>query len=126
MSQQDITYTIGSVNLVWKSLMVMVKEMVADGTFWEDEDPDGNAKPPGWLFVDVNYKGDEEEEGDEDEVLPTVPSPPPRLQRASVEASGADLCPSPHKNFACATACANTGRRGVRTGLGIFRGGGRV
>jgi len=66
-TQQDITFTIGTVNFNWKQTMTMVDGFLEDGTFWEDEDEDGESKPPGWLFLNAGTgESDEEEEDDDD------------------------------------------------------------
>jgi len=65
--EQDITYTMGSVNLVWKGVMELVQNFAADGTFWADEDLDGESKPPGWLFLDAEGGDDDDDEDGEGE-----------------------------------------------------------
>jgi nucleosome binding factor SPN SPT16 subunit len=69
ITQQDITFTIGTVNFNWKQTMAMVDGFLEDGTFWDEEDEDGESKPPGWLFLNAGTgdSDDENEEDDEDE-----------------------------------------------------------
>jgi nucleosome binding factor SPN SPT16 subunit len=66
VKSQDITYTMGSVNLMWKGVMELVQSFVEDGTFWAEEDLDGEAKPPGWLFLDAEGGGDDDDDDEEE------------------------------------------------------------
>lgn len=67
LTQQEITFTMGTINLAWKPMMATVADMIEGGVFWDDVDEDGGAKDPGWLFLNAEGGEDEEDEDDEDE-----------------------------------------------------------
>jgi len=71
LTQQDITYTIGTMNMQWNKpgtgMMARVKEEIEYGTFWDSEDEDGVKKSPGWLFLNAHGDSDEEGDGEDDD-----------------------------------------------------------
>ena len=67
LSQQDLTYTVGTTSFNWKTIMGVVDGLIEDGSFWEDSDEDGQKKPIGWLFLDAEAGDNDEEEDEEDD-----------------------------------------------------------
>jgi nucleosome binding factor SPN SPT16 subunit len=66
LNDVEITYTVGRATMAWNDVRKVVKELIEDGSFYTDVDPDGVKKPPGWLFLGAD-EGDEEEEDEDDD-----------------------------------------------------------
>jgi len=67
LTQQDITYTMGTINFNWKQMMEHAKDFMKDGVFWEEHDEDGEPKDPGWLFLNAEGAADDDGDGEDDE-----------------------------------------------------------
>ena len=67
LMDQEITYTAGTQNMAWNDVMKMVREFVADGTFYSDVDVDGESKPSGWTFLQTDGGGEDGEEDEDDD-----------------------------------------------------------
>ena len=65
LNRIEVTYTVGRATMAWNDVRKIVKEMIEDGTFYSDVDADGEKKDPGWLFLNVDEVGDEDEDDDE-------------------------------------------------------------
>merc|ERR1719221_296197 len=59
----EITFTTGTANLNWKSIMNTVKE---DPRFYLDTDEDGESKPAGWEFLRMDGSDDDDDEESEE------------------------------------------------------------
>ena len=75
LTDANLTLTVGTMNMNWKTTIQTAKDMMQDGTFWDDwamewNDKTGTEektdKPPGWQFLDVGADTDDEEDEDED------------------------------------------------------------
>lgn len=68
LTNQDITYTLGTINFNWKNMIATIKGLIEDGVFWEKETEDNGEtiREPGWLFLNASSDSDEEDEDDED------------------------------------------------------------
>jgi nucleosome binding factor SPN SPT16 subunit len=68
LTNQDITYTVGTINFNWKNMIATIKGLMEDGVFWEEETEDNGEviREPGWLFLNAAADSEDEEEDDED------------------------------------------------------------
>eukprot|EP00616_Rhizochromulina_sp_CCMP1243_P017883 CAMPEP_0118980332 /NCGR_PEP_ID=MMETSP1173-20130426/28059_1 /TAXON_ID=1034831 /ORGANISM="Rhizochromulina marina cf, Strain CCMP1243" /LENGTH=1081 /DNA_ID=CAMNT_0006930669 /DNA_START=32 /DNA_END=3277 /DNA_ORIENTATION=+ len=68
LSNQDITYTGGTINFNWKNMITTIKGLLEDGVFWEQEVEENGEliREPGYLFLNADNGDDEGEDEDED------------------------------------------------------------
>jgi len=69
LTNQDITYTGGTINFNWKNMITTIKALLEDGVFWEQEVEENGEiiREPGYLFLNADNGDDEDEGEDEDE-----------------------------------------------------------
>ena len=64
LTDLGITFTAGTMNLNWKTIMPTIKE---DPFFWEEVDENGEHKPAGWHFLDLDSGDEDDDEENEDD-----------------------------------------------------------
>lgn len=67
LNEFEMTFTRGKLGMNWVEMLRIAKEFRDDGTFYMDQDLDGNKKPVGWSFLSVEHDDEDDEDPDEEE-----------------------------------------------------------